>query len=70
MSVLRALRKLLLGETWTLPIGVALTIGVPGLALRPLDRTLWHDAGAAVLVVVVVLLLVWSVARGARPRKR
>lgn len=70
MSLLRTLRKLVLGETWVLPIGVAVLMLASGLVLRPLDRGLWHDLGAVVLVVAVVGLLVWAIARGAGPRRR
>lgn len=69
MSVLRTLRKLLLGETWTLPVGIAVLLLAGGLVLRPLDRGLWHDAGGVVLVLVVVGLLVRAIALGARPRR-
>jgi len=70
VNLLRTFRKLLLGETWVLPVGIAVLLLGSGLVLRPLDETLWHDAGGAVLAIVVIALLVWAIARGARPRKR
>lgn len=65
MSVLRALRLLVFGETWTLPAGV-LTILLAGAALRDAAPDLWQDAGGFVLLAGVVALLALSVVRGSR----
>ena len=57
MSVLRGLRSLVLGETWTLRLAVA---GVAGVALV-LDKAapgLWDAIGAPLLVVGVLGVLV------------
>jgi hypothetical protein len=56
----KALRKLVLGETWALPIGVALTL-IAGLALEALegDDSWWKHAGGFVLLVLVVAAL-WA----------
>jgi membrane protein YdbS with pleckstrin-like domain len=63
---MRALRKLILGETWVLPLGVALTLAA-GLVLDAVagDDAWWHRGGGFVLLVLVVLAL-WS----ALPRRR
>ncbi len=66
MSTLRALRKLILGETWIVPVGVALTLLAGALVVKPLAPDFWHTAGGPLLTVGVVLVLVLSVARGAR----
>ena len=58
--MIRTLRKLILGETWVLPIGVALAVGAAG-AVRVLagEHGWWHDAGGFVLLgLVAVALLV------------
>lgn len=65
MSVLRALRLLVFGETWTLPAGV-LTILLAGAALHDAAPDLWQDAGGFVLLAGVVALLALSVVRGSR----
>ncbi|HEX8104002.1 MAG TPA: hypothetical protein VF533_15395 [Solirubrobacteraceae bacterium] len=59
---MRTLRKLLLGETWTLPLGVALAVGAGGLTdwLAP---GVWHDAGGPALLVAVAGVLVASSGR-------
>jgi hypothetical protein len=66
--MLKTLRKLILGETWVLPIGVAIAVGLAAL-LRGLagEHGWWHDAGGFVLLGLVVAALL--VAAG-RPRPR
>lgn len=64
MSALRALRKLLLGETWVLPAGVAVVLLVLGLAVRPLLGDAWPRAGAPLLLAGVLAVLVAAVRRG------
>jgi hypothetical protein len=51
---MRALRKLVLGETWALPIGIALAVGIAGL-LRAVAGTAdwWSDAGGFVLLALL-----------------
>ena len=68
MSILRALKKLLFGETWLLPIGVAAVVGAAALVVRPLAGDAWERGGGFVLVAGVVAVLLASVARGARAR--
>lgn len=66
MSTLRTLRKLVLGETWTLPAGGALTL-LAALAARGYDDTLWRRAGGTVLVAGVLLTLVAAAPHRRRP---
>lgn len=65
MSVLRALRLLILGETWTLPLGVLLVLSL-GAALESAVPRLWHDAGGPVLLVGILGVLGASLS----PRRR
>jgi hypothetical protein len=62
----RALRKLVLGETWALPAGVFATLAV-GLALDALagDDAWWRHAGGFVLLALVLAALT-----AALPRRR
>jgi len=67
MSVLRAIRKLVLGETWLLPIGVA-AVAVGAVVLAASFPEAWERLGGFAIAAAVVVLLVVAVARGARPR--
>jgi len=64
MTLLRALRSILFGETWTLPLGVG-AILLLGWVVRALDAALWRDAGGALLVVGVLLTLAAAAPRTA-----
>ena len=66
---MRALRKLVLGETWTLPLGVLLTL-VLALALDAAvgDTPLWRHAGGFLLLACVLAALAVSLAPARRRR--
>jgi hypothetical protein len=66
MSTLRTLKKLILGETWLLPVGIAVVVATAALLVRPLAATAWHSLGGLILLVGVLGVLAISVARGAR----
>jgi len=68
MSLLRTLKKLVLGETWLLPLGVAVVVGSAGLIVRPLAAGAWSRLGGILMLVGVLVVLAASVARGARKR--
>jgi type IV secretory pathway VirB2 component (pilin) len=59
-----ALRKLVLGETWSLPLGVAVVL-VVGLVLDAIFGThsWWRSAGGFVLLAGVLLALSASLPR-------
>jgi hypothetical protein len=63
-DVLRTLRKLVLGETWTLPIGVALAVGAAGV-MRALAGAhgWWREAGGFVLLALILVALLVAVRR-------
>jgi hypothetical protein len=63
-TFLRTLRGLVLGETWTLPLGVALVL-VAGALLREAAPGFWEDAGGFVLLGGVVAVLLVAVRGGA-----
>ena len=56
------LRKLVLGETWTLPLGVAATL-LGGLALDAAGPGWWHRAGGFVLLAGALVTLRLSLRR-------
>jgi hypothetical protein len=71
MSTLRQLRKLVLGETWSLPLGVALALGAAGIyRLIDGDDSWWTHAGGFVLLGLVALALTASLAGALRARRR
>ncbi|MEJ7789439.1 MAG: hypothetical protein WKF29_06085 [Thermoleophilaceae bacterium] len=67
MSFLAGLRSLVLGETWVVPIGVAMLLGGAALGEGVAD-SLWHDGGAVLLTAGAVIVVLVSVASGARRR--
>lgn len=64
---MRALRKLVLGETWSLPAGVLLVLLV-ALGLHEVARSWWDEAGG--FVVLALALLVLSAALAPAHRRR
>lgn len=56
------LRKLLLGETWTLPLGVAITL-LAGLALEAAGPGWWERAGGFLLLGGALATLAASLRR-------
>jgi hypothetical protein len=68
MTLVQTLRKLILGETWVLPIGVALAVGAAAV-LRAVagDGGWWRSAGGFVLLGFVLVALL---AAAGRPRRR
>ena len=65
MSTLRTIKKLILGETWILPVSLAITLAAAGL-LRPL--AVWAHLGGFILLAAVLLILLASTNRSARKR--
>lgn len=59
-EALRALRKLVLGETWTIPLGVALVLGAVG-ALTAVPG--FSGYGALVLLAGLLVVLAVTVRR-------
>jgi hypothetical protein len=70
MSVLRTLKKLILGETWILPLGTAAVVLLAALVARPLMDDAWRRAGGFLLLAGVAVVLTVSVAITAGGRRR
>lgn len=66
---MRALRKVVLGETWLLPLGVVAVVLAGPLVGRPLLAGAWDDLGGFVLLIGVAAVLIASVSISARPRR-
>jgi hypothetical protein len=67
MSTLRAIKKLVLGETWILPAGVAMVL-VAGAGLKAAAPGTWDDVGGAILAAGMFGVLLASVVVSARRR--
>jgi hypothetical protein len=64
---MRELRKLILGETVALPLGVTMVLAT-ALALHELARSWWPEAGGFVLLALVLAVLAVSLAPAHRRR--
>jgi len=66
---MRALRKLVLGETWTLPLGVLITLAI-ALATDAVagDSAWWHRGGGFLLLALVLVAFAASLAPAWRRR--
>jgi hypothetical protein len=62
---MRALRKLVLGETWALPLAVGVLLA-GALVLRAVARDLWDDAGGFLLLAGAVVALTAALPRRVR----
>lgn len=60
---MRTLRKLVLGETWFLPLAIAVVVGLAALAAATAEPT-WRDVGGPALLGAVLVVLLLSVRRG------
>ena len=63
-GVLRSLRKLVLGETLVLPIGVAVALLASGLAKLVFPAHAWTHVGGFVLLAFVLGALAFSLRSG------
>ena len=54
MSLLRTLRKLVLGETWALPAGVALAVGATAVARVLAGAEGWFETGGGWLLLTLL----------------
>lgn len=61
-----SIRSLVLGDTWSVPLGVAAVVAV-GAGLDQLVPDLWSDWGGIVLVVGAASVL--AISTGPRPKR-
>jgi hypothetical protein len=62
MALLRSLRSLILGETWTIPVGVLAALVIAALLRSILPDQLWDEGGGFVLAALVAATLATSLA--------
>jgi hypothetical protein len=65
---MRALRKLVFGETVALPVGVAVLLGI-ALALHAWATSWWPEAGGFLLLTLAVAVLAVALAPAYRQRR-
>jgi hypothetical protein len=54
VTLLRTLRKLVLGETWALPAGVALAVGATAIARALAGSAGWFETGGGWLLLTLL----------------
>jgi hypothetical protein len=64
-GLLTSLRRLVFGETWTIPLGVGTALAVAELMRTALPEGVWTSAGGFGLAVLVIAALVCSLRRPA-----
>lgn len=67
LAILRGLRLLVLGETWILPLGLAVML-LASAALREVAPDIWHSVGGLLLLVGTIAVLMLAVARSTHSR--
>ena len=61
--ILASLRRLIFGETWTIPAGVAAALALAGILRAALPEHAWRNIGGFCLAALVIAALAWSLAR-------
>lgn len=59
-ALLRSLRELILGETWTIPLGVGGALAVAVAIRAALPEGAWHVAGGFAVAGLLIATLAWS----------
>jgi hypothetical protein len=59
-ALLRSLRQLILGETWTIPLGVGGALALTVALRAALPAGAWHALGGFALAALLVAALGWS----------
>jgi hypothetical protein len=63
-GVLAGIRSLVLGETWTIPAGVAMTLGISVLLRAALPPSTWSTLGGFAVAGLALITLLLSLAVG------
>ena len=63
--LLGSLRRLIFGETWTIPAGVAIALALAGALRAALPESAWQSIGGFCLAALVIAVLAWSLPRRA-----
>jgi hypothetical protein len=68
-SLLNSLRRLILGETWTIPLGVGASLGLAMLIRAWLPAAAWKAAGGFCLAAFILGVLAYSLRSAPRGRR-
>jgi hypothetical protein len=68
-ALLGSLRHLILGETWTIPVGVGVAIALAALLRASLPQAEWETVGGFCLAAFVLATLVLSLRRAFAKRR-
>jgi len=68
-SWLTSLRRLILGETWTIPLGVSASVALAVLIRASLPEATWEAAGGFCLAAFVLGVLAYSLRSAPRGRR-
>jgi hypothetical protein len=60
IGLLRSLRSLVFGETWTIPLGVGTTLLLAAALRSALSTRFWHQGGGFVMAGLVAATLALS----------
>ncbi|HET9315898.1 MAG TPA: hypothetical protein VFQ51_09925 [Vicinamibacteria bacterium] len=67
MTLLRTLRRLVLGETWALPVGVAASVAAAGVAREVAGPDAWFaESGGWLLLGLLAVAFAVAVLRSGR----
>jgi purine-cytosine permease-like protein len=66
MALLRSLRSLILGETWTIPLGVAVAVLTAALLRSTFADAVWDEIGGFLLAGMIAITLVASISLSSR----
>ena len=67
--LLGSLRRLIFGETWTIPAGVAAALVLAGMLRAALPESTWQTIGGFCLAALVIAVLVWSLGRATATKR-
>jgi purine-cytosine permease-like protein len=59
-GLLGSLRRLIFGETWTIPLAVGAALAAALLMRAELSESVWRSVGGFGLAVTVIAALAWS----------
>ena len=66
IALLRSLRSLIFGETWTIPLGAGAAVVITALLRSAFPEHLWDEVGGFVLAGLIAATLVGAISSSSR----